>query len=68
VHSFYKMFVKNVYSQTRNVSIHIGTIIRGSTENCSVRFEFYLNCFGQICVYFYFYQAFQILSVFIQVI
>jgi hypothetical protein len=33
VHTFYKLFVKDVYSETRHVSIHRGTIIRGGTEN-----------------------------------
>jgi hypothetical protein len=33
VHTFYKTFVKDVYSQTRHVSLQRGTIIRGGTEN-----------------------------------
>jgi hypothetical protein len=33
VHIFCKMFVKDVYSQTRHVSVHVGIIIRGGTEN-----------------------------------
>jgi hypothetical protein len=32
VHNFYKMFVKDIYSQTRHVSVHVGSIIRGSIE------------------------------------
>jgi hypothetical protein len=33
VHTFYKMFVKDVYSQTLDVSVQLGTIVRGGTEN-----------------------------------
>jgi hypothetical protein len=39
VHTFYKMFVKDVYSQTRHVSVHTGTIIGGSTEDKTLVFK-----------------------------
>jgi hypothetical protein len=33
MHTYYKMFLKDVYSQTRHVSVQLGTIIRNGTEN-----------------------------------
>jgi hypothetical protein len=32
MHTFHKMFVKDVYSQTQHVSVQLGTIIRGGMK------------------------------------
>jgi hypothetical protein len=44
VHAFYKMFLNDVYSQTRHVFDKLGTILRGGTEHKNTR---HFNIRGQ---------------------